>query len=162
MTRMIVRVAVMWQISVALHTEEGKRTDFVMRQEGKRHSPVTFLWLSLGARLAGQRHWQYCPLSPRSHSQSGAMGNGLGNQSVQKLSGKKVIWMRLRIHQQAGAGGKCFGYCYCARYVPTAITSKRSCAGKRQGFIWISQCDWTTAARKIKNPIMKSLAHFSF
>lgn len=33
----------MWQISVALHTKEGKCTDFVMRQEGKRHSPVAFL-----------------------------------------------------------------------------------------------------------------------
>lgn len=40
MTRMIIRAAVMWQISVVLHTKEGKPTDFVM---GQRHSPVTFL-----------------------------------------------------------------------------------------------------------------------
>lgn len=40
MTRMIIRAAVMWQISVALHTKEGKHSDFVMRQ---RHGPVTFL-----------------------------------------------------------------------------------------------------------------------
>lgn len=68
MTRMIVRAAVMWQISVALHTKEGKHrfSDEAGRKETQ--SCDISVRLPVGTRLAGQRYWQYFPLLPWSHS----------------------------------------------------------------------------------------------
>lgn len=79
----------------------------------------------------------------------------------------KMIWEKNNLDEAEDSptnrkGGKCFDCSYSARYVPIAITPKRSCAGERQELNWMSQYDWTTAAREIKNTIIKSFAHFSF